>query len=516
MGRRPNARRWPSAAPTSAVARSTAPGSPAGRYARTTDGRRVSSRAPSPSSTSAKAGSTVVPAGATLPRISETASTASTSASTASSTQPADADSGVADSAEGVAHLLEDARMRLGDGLARLLRIGGEKLPLALRQPGRDQDVDHHVEIALRAPPEVRHAAATEADLRAGLGPGLDLEVLVAVDRRHRDRRPEGRLGDRDVGHVVELGPVASELRVGRDVDRDIERARGTAPSADLALVREADLVALVDAGRDRHPERPLALRAALALAGRAGFLDDLALALADRARADVQHLAEHRPAGRPDLAAAAAVVAGLGLGARLRAVAAARLAPAVDGELDLLLRPMDGLFERDPEVVAEIGAGRGVAAPRVAAHRPAEERVEDVAEGAERGRVEAEAALAAEAGPAEHVVRLATLRVGEDLVGLVDLLEALSSGRVGVDVGVPLLGQLPEGLLDVGVARGSLDAEGCVVVELGGHVRAEVYGTRRSGTPGWLAWRDEPARRPTPVRAPPRRPAAPDRRAHL
>ena len=39
----------------------------------------------------------------------------------------------------------------------------------------------------------------------------------------------------------------------------------------DLALVREADLVALVDAGRDRHPERPLALGPAVALARVAG-----------------------------------------------------------------------------------------------------------------------------------------------------------------------------------------------------------------------------------------------------
>ena len=43
--------------------------------------------------------------------------------------------------------------------------------------------------------------------------------------------------------------------------------------------------------------------------------------------------------------------------------------------------------------------------------------------------------------------------RVGQDLVGLVDLLEPLLGSRIGVDVRMPLLGELAEGALDVGVA---------------------------------------------------------------
>ena len=100
-------------------------------------------------------------------------------------------------------------------------------------------------------------------------------------------------------GLVEELGALALEGRVRADVDRDVQAARRAAARPDLALVRQADLVALVDAGRDRHAQRPLALGPAVALAGLARRLDDLALAAAARAGADVDHLAEHRLADR-------------------------------------------------------------------------------------------------------------------------------------------------------------------------------------------------------------------------
>ena len=66
---------------------------------------------------------------------------------------------------------------------------------------------------------------------------------------------------------------------------------------------------------------------AALALARVAARLDDLALAVAARAGADVDHLAEHRLADGSDLAATVALRAGDRLGAGLRAVAVAGLA---------------------------------------------------------------------------------------------------------------------------------------------------------------------------------------------
>ena len=114
--------------------------------------------------------------------------------------------------------------MSARDGLAALGRVVRQQLALALRQPRRDDDVDEHVEITPRTrPAEMRHAATAQADLRAGLGPGPDLDVLVAVDGRDGDRRAEGGLGDRDVRLVDQLGALAPQRRVRRDVDRDVE-----------------------------------------------------------------------------------------------------------------------------------------------------------------------------------------------------------------------------------------------------------------------------------------------------
>src|SRR5688572_7243928 len=213
------------------------------------------------------------------------------------------------------------------------------------------------------------HALAAQADLRVGLGARLDLDLLVTVDGRHRDSRAQRRLGDRDPGLVVQLGPVTLERGMRVDVDRDIEGARRAAAGTDLALVREPDLVAFVDAGGDRHAKAPLALRPAVALARLARGLDDLALATTARAGADVDHLAEHGLADAADLAAALALRAGRRLGARLGTAARAGLAAAEHAELDLLLRALDGFLERDPQVIAQVRPGlRAPAARRATA----------------------------------------------------------------------------------------------------------------------------------------------------
>ena len=65
-------------------------------------------------------------------------------------------------------------------------------------------------------------------------------------------------------------------------------------------------------------------------------------------------------------------------------------------------------------------------------------------------------------------VVELAALGVGEHLVGLGELLEALLGRRVvRVGVRVQLAREAAEGLLDLGLARAALDAEHLVVVAL-------------------------------------------------
>ena len=140
--------------------------------------------------------------------------------------------------------------------------------------------------------------------------------------------------------------------------------------------------------------------------------------------------------------------------------------------EVDLLLGPGDRLLERDPQVVPQVRSRLRPPAPCRGGRRTAEERVEDVAEATEPGGAEPEVpfATAPDSRPAEHVVALAAVRVGQHLVGLVDLLEALLRRGVRVDVGVPLLGELAERSLDLGIGGAPFHAEDGVVVEFGGH----------------------------------------------
>ena len=220
--------------------------------------------------------------------------------------------------------------------------------------------------------------------------------------------------------------------------------------------------------GRDRDAQRALAFGASVAVTRVARRLDDLALAAAPRTGADIDHLAEHRLTDRADLAATIALRAGDRLGARLGAVAAARLAALQDGELDLLLGTVDGLLERDPQVVAQVGTGKRSPAPAEAAPAPPPKKASKMSEKPPNPSNPARAAgTAIDAGPPERVVARPPLGIGQDLVRLVDLLEALLGRRIGVDVRVPLLGQLAEGALDLGVGRCPLDAEDHVEVAL-------------------------------------------------
>ncbi|GBD45393.1 hypothetical protein HRbin41_00194 [bacterium HR41] len=125
--------------------------------------------------------------------------------------------------------------------------------------------------------------------------------------------------------------------------------------------------------------------------------------------------------------------------------------------------REVDLDFELD--VVSGRATGGALPAEEGAERVAAEERFEDVAEGAERARRRLEPPLL-EPRPAVAIVDRAALGVGENLVRLGQLLELLFRLRVVlVDVGVKLARAAPEGALDlalVGVAR---DAEQLVGV---------------------------------------------------
>src|SRR5689334_21496370 len=223
---------------------------------------------------------------------------------------------------------VEDPAVRGWDGLTRFARELFEQLTLLLGQLLRHLDIDHDMEIPARSgPPEVGHTLATQPDGRVRLRARLDLDLLLAIDRRHRDRRTERGLRDRDRRLVVKLRAGAAKRRMWRDVDYDVQRARRTAARPHLPLVGEPDLVALVDAGGDGHAQHPLRFDPAIAMTGRARALDDLALAPATRAGRDVDHLAEHRLANTSDLAPTFALRTGGRLGPGRGATAGAGFA---------------------------------------------------------------------------------------------------------------------------------------------------------------------------------------------
>src|SRR6185369_13350610 len=173
---------------------------------------------------------------------------------------------------------------------------------------------------------------------------------------------------------------------------------------------------------------------------------------------------------GEAHLALAAAGAAGLRRRPLLLAGAAAGLAALVAGNLELGLHSPRRLFERYLEPVLEILTPPRTPAPAVPS--ASEEALEEIFEDG------AEARLARSAGTrhrAEAVVLGPLVGIGENGVGLADLLEALLGVAVPrVPVGMVLAGEGAVRLLQHGVVGIASDAEEPVVV-LGRHYESAV-----------------------------------------
>src|SRR5450755_2208187 len=245
-----------------------------------------------------------------------------------------------------------------------------------------------------------------------------------------------------------------------------------------MAAAGDPDSLAVGDPGGHVHRDLgPLDLAAA-ALAGPARLGGHATVAVADVARGGAHDLPEGGPRDGPELAGAAAPLAGLDRGARLGAVAVTVLAARdhLIGDLDARaggrLGKVDRGVDRHVASLDRAGGRRAAAAERAAA----EEGLEDVrhrAEGLEVRRV----ATGAQALVAVAVVGRAAFGVGEHLIGLGRLLELLLGARVvAVDVGMQLPRQPPEGLLDLAVVGGPGDAEDVVVVTWHGRAHRSSY----------------------------------------
>ena len=305
-----------------------------------------------------------------------------------------------------------------------------------------------------------------------------DLELDRTVERGYLDVCAQRGQRRRHVDRRHEVIAVAHEASVFAHADQDVEVARRPAALPGVASARDPDPLPIGDARR--HVDRDLGQldATAPALADVTRLLGDPAVAAAHIAGRGAHQLSERRALHRPQLAPAAAPLAGLDRSAGLSSVSAAVLT-----RHDRFVRDLNRATPRSVRQV-DLGGCRDVAAldrsARTAAeHVPeraaaecatAEERFEDVADRSECievGRVPA----APQSLVAIPVVCGSALGIGEHLVGLGGLLEALFGRRVvSVDVGVQLAREPTERALDLGLAGVARDAQDLVVVAGGAH----------------------------------------------
>ena len=94
-----------------------------------------------------------------------------------------------------------------------------------------------------------------DAQLLAAGSARRDAQRNRPLRRGHVDLGPQRRLAQRDRHAHVQVVAVRGELGVRRDVDRQQDVA-GRARRRRLALAAQADLLAVVDAGRNLDGER--------------------------------------------------------------------------------------------------------------------------------------------------------------------------------------------------------------------------------------------------------------------
>src|SRR5262245_9252007 len=335
------------------------------------------------------------------------------------------------------------------------------EIELGRREIGRHDDLDLHelVAAAPAAGAHPRHPVGGQTERPSARRGRRDLHRDLAPQRRHLDVRAQRRLGRGDRQLEVDVVALALEERVRRDGHGEIEVT--PAAGGARALAGHAHALPRLHAGRNLHIELPPSSLPAGAATGRARLAADVAGAMTGRA--GLFHLEGEC------LARTGEGFFQRDLDARLDVIAAAARLPAPEAATAA-------------EQILEIDAAAGAARARSATQVP-EDGAEEVRE------VTGIPALVLNAEPSarlltgsllgvslpvgtERVVAPAFLRVGEHLVRLVDLLEAL--GRVlGLgDVGVVLAGQPAEGGLDGLVVGLPVDPKDPIVVlEFDGHV---------------------------------------------
>lgn len=352
---------------------------------------------------------------------------------------------------------------------------------LLFLQALRYGDFDFHVQIALAAGLEVRHAFADDAEAGTALRTGRDLELDFFVEGLDLDGAAKSCDREGDVYALVEIIPVTLEVRIVFHVDVYVEIPLWTTALAWLTLAGDAHAHTGVSTGRDIHFDGLFHADRAGAAAFGAFIPDDLAASLAVLASDDIHHLSERTIPHHALLAGAVAVGAGLDGGAWLGAGAVTMGTGIILRYGEFLLDTGRCFAKGDLHIIAEVSALLRAIAPSASA---AGEHVENIthveaakaaltAETAKASLSEAAVARAAATGRlrkgivSELVVLRSLVRIGEDVVGFIDFLEFFFRGFwiVFIQIRMVLACQPAICFLDLIVCGAFIDAQHVIVI---------------------------------------------------
>src|SRR5436190_5482309 len=326
-------------------------------------------------------------------------------------------------SAEGALQLLEEAFV----GAVRVVRRHVlellEQAALLVCQLARDEDVHHHAQVTAPEAPQDGETAASQHAHAPRLGAGLERQLHLAVQRRHRDGGAERRLRERQVDLAVDVVAFADEALVRLDADLHVDVTSPASEQARMPFTREPDPLSVVDPCRNLYLERALLQHSARAVALLARVLDPAAGPAARGASLRAHELPEDAARDLSQPSGAATGRAGADSRPRFGAVAAAAFARNGDLERHLPRRPARRVRQLDLDTRGDIRSTAPPCPPRHAEQVVTEEGREEIGQIAEIERRRLEAS-APQPGVPEAVVKLPPLAVRKDLVGLDDLAE--------------------------------------------------------------------------------------------
>src|SRR5690606_32208644 len=139
----------------------------------------------------------------------------------------------------------------------------------------RHDDLELHDVVAAAAAVQAGQPQAAQREALAVLGPGRDLQLALAVERRHLDLPAEHRARGRDLHLREQVLTVALEALVPDHLHLDVEVPGRRARITRVTGAPDSDALPGLDPRRDLHVPGAPPGDAALALAHLAGLLRD-------------------------------------------------------------------------------------------------------------------------------------------------------------------------------------------------------------------------------------------------